>query len=81
MAVLASLTEESFIAAVNRALRQEVERVAAEEAELAADRVRERVRSEVARIAMSILTEGYQIHMTGRDVLEIRVDLTKRGQS
>lgn len=74
MGSLASFTEESFLAAVARSIDREVERVVAEEAEAAAERVRERVRGEVAKIALAVL-ESYSVMLTGRDVLEIRVDL------
>lgn len=74
MGSLTSFTEESFLAAVARSIDREVERVVAEEAETAAERVCERVRGEVAKIALAVL-ESYSVMLTGRDVLEIRVDL------
>ena len=71
-------TNDALGNAIMAAFRKEIERVANEEAEAAAERVKQRTRRSIAQIAAS-LHDHYSIERMGKDLV-IRVKIEGSGE-
>ena len=69
---MAVVTQESFLAALQDAMRQQIEEALEAEVDAACERLRERLRGETAKIALSMMSY-YETYQRGdRLVIEVK---------